>query len=93
MTGIQPRQCYAALEGECDETGYWPVLVTENAAGYAPLKGNPAEFRTPWYWGKTLAECQEQCAKVNAEVYGLSAGDATAIVLSSMKASGAFGRS
>jgi hypothetical protein len=75
------------MEGECDETGYWPVLVTEGQPGYRPLKGDPAKHQAPWYWGTTRQACMEQCDEVNARDYGLTPRDRADIVLSSVAAS------
>jgi hypothetical protein len=75
------------MEGECDETGYWPVLVTEGRPGYRPLKGDPGKLQVPWYWGATRQACQEQCNEVNFRDYGLTPRDCADIVLSSVAAS------
>lgn len=80
MTG--KRKCFYIPEGQFDDKGYIPSLVTEGEMGHAPLKGN-GPFSQPWYWGKTKVEAEEIAAKEN-ERLGLSRQDVLEIVASSM---------
>ncbi len=78
-----PRHCFIIQEGQCDEGGYIPSLVTEHEAGHSPLRGDPAKFQTPWYWGKTYEQAKKVCAAENARL-GLSGSDVIDIVASSI---------
>jgi hypothetical protein len=77
-----PRQCFYIPEGQRDEAGYIPSLVTEGEPGHAPLTGNGA-CAQPWHWGTTYQEARAICDRENARL-GLTPAEATDIVLSSM---------
>jgi len=78
-----PRTCFIILEGQRDEAGYIPSVVTEGEYGHDPLTGK-GECAQPWHWGKTYEEAQETCVKENARL-GLGVSDVIAITLSSMR--------
>jgi len=84
----EPRICYIVLEGQRDERGYIPSVVTEGEAGHSPLMGR-GEHSRPWHWGRPTPEGWEQaqriCADANTEM-GLSEDDVTAITESSIVA-------
>jgi hypothetical protein len=81
------RQCFYIPEGQFDENGYIPSLVTEDTPGHAPLTGKGRCAR-PWYWGRTLEEAQATAARENVRVFGLSPEQALEILISSMRAGG-----
>lgn len=70
-----------------DEGGYVPSLVVEGEPGHSPMRGDPAKFQSPWYWGKTLVEANSMAIKMNYEQFGLGPSQCNEIVLSSMGAS------
>lgn len=80
---MSARQCFIVLEGQCDERGYIPSLVTEGERGHAPLVGN-GDFASPWYWGETIEKAKQHCRDENAKL-GLTEDDVTTIVCSSMR--------
>lgn len=77
-----PRWCYYIPEGQRDEHGYIPSIVTEGEPGHTPLTGN-GPCAQPWHWGHTLAEAQATAEAENAK-RGLSQLAVLGIVLSSM---------
>ena len=81
----EPRQCFYIPDGQRDEHGYIPSLVTENEPGHSPMTGK-GEGSTPWYWGKTYRRAQEVCERVNLDRYGIGPATAWRIVTSSMAA-------
>ena len=78
------RMCYVIIPHQREEEGYIPSLVIENESGHSPMIGKD-NLSTPWYWGKTIAEAEAICAKVNLEKFGLTPEETLKIVLSSMK--------
>lgn len=85
-----PRQCFYIPVDQFDEQGWIPSLVTEGIAGHAPLKGNGPQAQ-PWHWGTTYEAAKAEAEVQNAKTFGLTPEEALAIVMSSMRASGAFG--
>lgn len=83
----KPRRCFYIPNGQFDEHGYIPSLVTEGEPGHTPLRGDPAKFQAPWYWGKTYESATANCAAENLETFGLTEAEAAEIVASSMGAS------
>lgn len=82
---VRSRQCFYIPEGQFDDNGYIPSLVTENEPGHRPLTGN-GRFSSPWYWGKTYEKAREICAEENKKL-GLTEEDVVEIVASSIGAS------
>ena len=71
---------------EVDENGeFIPCVAVEGAPGYRALRGNPAEFQTPWHWGKDYNKAVALCEKYNEEHLGLNKIEAWKIVASTMK--------
>lgn len=82
MTTNTKRQCFFIPEGQRDEYGYIPSLVTENEPGHSPMTGD--ESQTPWYWGKTRERAERVCDRINKQRFGITPKTATRIVVSSM---------
>lgn len=80
-----PRRCFYIDASPHDSHGYVPSIVTENEPGHAPLTGNGTCAR-PWYWGTTYNEAKAVCEKENWRTFHLTAAEALAIVMSSMRA-------
>ena len=85
MNDSKPRQCFYIPEEQYDDEGWIPSLVTEGRASHIPFLGN-GPFASPWHWGTTLAEAQATAERENFGTFGLSRGEALAIVLSSIRA-------
>ena len=82
--GDPAQRAFYVDEETRDEHGIIPLLVTENVAGYRLMLGE-----TPggtWYWGQNLDEASRICDLVNAELFGLTRDESSAIVGSSMAA-------
>jgi hypothetical protein len=80
------RFCYIADYRSFDANGFIPCAVIENEAGMSPMLGN-GPCAQPWYWGKTLEECEATCKHVNKEKLGLTEDEVLDIIGSSMRAS------
>jgi len=92
----EPREVMTSLhEADKMEDGTYrfiPCLVTENEAGYRPMRGADS-LAAPWYWGNTNDECQARCDEWNRETYRIEPEEALEIVASSMRAqNGLFAR-
>jgi len=76
------KYCYTAIEGQCDKNGYIPSAVFEGEKSHRPMTGQGVGA-SPWYWGKTLKECQELCDEKNEQL-GISKDEALMMVGRSM---------
>ena len=71
---------------EDGQVKYIPCMVKEGEGGYFPMRGNPAEHQSAWYFGNSHETCSRLCKQYN-ERLGLSEEDVREIVLSSMRLS------
>ena len=69
---------------EDGQVKYIPCMVKEGEGGYFPMRGNPAEHQSPWYFGNSHETCSRLCDEYNKRL-GLSEEDVREIVLSSMR--------
>jgi len=79
---MTPRFCYYIPHDAKTEDGYVPSMVVENEPGHHPMTGQ-CDCQVPWFWGHTREEAEAIARHQNARL-GLSPGDASEIVASSM---------
>lgn len=81
----EKRWCFYIPQGQCNENGYIPSVVTEDEPGHAPLVGR-GSMSQPWYWGHEYEQACKIARECNLE-RGLSDDDVDEIVISSVAAS------